>query len=565
MSTVATLDTAPPAPGSTILPAPVASGPEVFNAAEWLVTRHARTTPDKRAITALDLDGSVRTLTYGELEDAVRRFAAALIASGVRPEERLMLCMGDTPELLTAFLAGLRIGAVPVPVSTMLKPKDIALMARRRRARMLVVSEEFAGLAPAVGGLSDLADVVVVTSGPLPEVADTRVRDWASFVTSGTDFAEQAATPYPTVADSPAFWLYTSGTTGTPKGAMHRHGSLRDTAETYARDVLAIGPDDVTFSVAKFFFAYGLGNTLTFPFSVGASTVLDRSRPSPAGTLRVLKEQRPTLFFGGPTYYAALLNAGLPADAFAGVRACVSAGEAFPAALFDRFTGTFGVEMLDGIGATEMLHIFISGRPGRTRAGTTGEIVAGYEARILDDEGQPVPDGTPGNLYVKGSSAATGYWSRTEVTRRVFQGEWVRTGDTYVRSADGYYSSLGRTDDIIKAGGIWVSPTEVEERLRAHPDVNQVVVVSVPDDEGLDKPVACVVLSAGAGVVADDLVTWCRDGLAAFKRPRHILVFDELPTTATGKLQRFRIRELAVERLGGAAAPDLTPITGGPA
>jgi acyl-coenzyme A synthetase/AMP-(fatty) acid ligase len=290
--------------------------------------------------------------------------------------------------------------------------------------------------------------------------------------------------------------------------------------------------------------------------------VLDRSRPSPAGTLRVLRDHRPTLFFAGPTYYAALLAADLPADAFAGVRACVSAGEAFPAGLFERFTRTFGVEMLDGIGSTEMLHIFISGRPGRTRPGATGEVVAGYEAKILDDDGRPVADGTPGNLWVKGSSAATGYWSRTAITRRVFQGEWLRTGDTYVRSPDGYYTSLGRTDDIIKAGGIWVSPTEVEQRLTAHPDVSQVVVVSVPDAEGLDKPVACVVLAPGAGTSPDDLIAFCRDGLAAFKRPRNILVFDELPTTATGKLQRFRIRDLALERLGGSAKPDLRPTTG---
>ncbi|TFV77677.1 benzoate-CoA ligase family protein [Blastococcus sp. CT_GayMR19] len=540
----------------------------MFNAAEWLVTRHAVATPERRAITAIGLDGSVRTLSYGQLEEEIRRFAAGLIASGVRPEERLILCMGDAPELLTAFLAGLRIGAVPVPVSTMLKPKDIAVLARDSRARLVALSSEFGELAPAVGGLPGLADVVLLTDGSgsaLPEVEGTRVRDWDSFVTAGADFVEQTAAPYPTVADSPAFWLYTSGTTGTPKGAMHRHGSLRDTAETYARDVLAIGPDDVTFSVAKFFFAYGLGNTLTFPFSVGASTVLDRSRPSPAGTLRVLRDFRPTLFFGGPTYFAALLAAGLPQDAFASVRACVSAGEAFPAALFERFTSTFGVEMLDGIGSTEMLHIFISGRPGRTRAGATGEIVAGYEAKIVDDDGNPVPDGTPGNLFVRGSSAATGYWCRMETTRLVFQGHWVRTGDTYVRSEDGYYSSLGRTDDIIKAGGIWVSPTEVEERLRQHADVLQVVVVSVPDESGLDKPVACAVLSPGATATVDDLVAFCRDGLAAFKRPRHVLLFDELPTTATGKLQRFRVRELAVERLGGAARPDLTPITGGPA
>jgi benzoate-CoA ligase family protein len=530
----------------------------VFNAAEWLVTRNATAIPDHRAITAIDLDGSTRTMSYAELDDAVRRFAAALVAAGIRPEERLLLCMGDTPELLTAFLAGLRIGAVPVPVSTMLTPKDIAVLATDSRARLVALSSEFAGLGTAVAGSRDLTDVVVLTTEGLPEVPGVRVRTWDTFTAAGADFLEQVAAPYPTVADSPAFWLYTSGTTGTPKGAMHRHGSLRDTAETYARDVLAIGPDDVTFSVAKFFFAYGLGNTLTFPFSVGASTVLDRSRPSPGGTLRVLREQRPTLFFAGPTYYAALLSAGLPADAFASVRACVSAGEAFPAPLYERFTRTFDTEMLDGIGSTEMLHIFISGRPGRTRPGSTGEIVAGYEARILDDDGRPVPDGTPGNLWVRGSSAATGYWSRMEVTRRVFQGEWNRTGDTYVRSGDGFYTSLGRTDDIIKAGGMWVSPTEVEERLRAHDDVAQVVVVAVPDETGLDKPVACVVLTPGAATGPAELVAWCRDGLAAFKRPRHIVVFDELPTTATGKLQRFRIREQAIERLGGAAKADLT-------
>jgi benzoate-CoA ligase family protein len=554
---VATLDTAPPVPPP---PAPPA-GPDLFNAAEWLVTRHARLTPERRAITAIDLDGGVRTLDYGGLDQEVTRFAAALLSSGVRPEERLLLCMGDTPELLIAFLAGMRIGAVPVPVSTMLTPKDIAVLARDSRARVLVISAEFAGLAPAVGGLTGLADVVVLAdrAQPLPEVAGPRVREWSTFLaeTTAAD-QERAVIPFPTIADSPAFWLYTSGTTGTPKGAMHRHGSLRDTAETYAADVLAIGPDDVTFSVAKFFFAYGLGNTLTFPFSVGASTVLDRRRPSPAGTSEVLRDHRPTLFFGGPTYYAAVLAADLPPDTFAGVRACVSAGEAFPAALYDRFTETFGVEMLDGIGSTEMLHIFISNRPGRARPGSTGEVVRGYEAKIVDDDGRPVPDGTPGHLYVRGSSAATGYWCRTEVTRRVFQGSWVRTGDTYLRDAEGYYRSLGRTDDIIKAGGIWVSPTEVEERLRQHPDVAQVVVVSLPDADDLDKPVACVVLSPGSGTRPADLVAFCRDGLAAFKRPRYVLVFDALPQTATGKLQRFRIRELALARLTTPASPGAT-------
>ncbi len=531
-----------------------AAGPDLFNAADWLVSRNARTTPDARAITAIDLDGTVSTLTYQQLEDAVLDLAAAFLASGVRPEERLLLCMGDTPQLLTAFLAGLRIGAVPVPISTMLKPKDIAVLARDSRARLLATSAEFLELAPAVGGLPGMADVIVLTDGELPAVQGTRVSRWEDFVAAGAAHREAAATPYPTVADSPAFWLYTSGTTGTPKGAMHRHGSLRDTAETYGVDVLAVRPDDVTFSVAKFFFAYGLGNTLTFPFAVGASTILDRSRPSPAGTARILAAHRPTLFFGGPTYYAALMGAQLPRDSFASVRACVSAGEAFPAALYERFTTRFDVEMLDGIGSTEMLHIFISNRPGRARAGTTGELVAGYDAKIEDDDGATVPDGTPGHLYVRGSSAATGYWQRTEVSRRVFQGPWVRTGDTYVRDIDGYFSSLGRTDDIIKAGGIWVSPTEVETRLREHPDVSTVVVVSIPDADGLDKPVACVVLDPASATTPADLVAFCRDGLAAFKRPRHVLTFAELPMTGTGKLQRFRIRELALARLTAEAS-----------
>ncbi|MFI5953052.1 benzoate-CoA ligase family protein [Cryptosporangium sp. NPDC051539] len=517
-----------------------------FNAAEWLVGRHA---PGRRAITAIDLDGSVREVTYGALAASVREFAGALRSAGLRPEERLLLCMGDCPELVTAFLAGLRLGAVPVPVSTMLTSKDLRTLAEDSRARIVVLSSEFASLAPVLSGLPDLDHVVVLAGDAgLPGVLGVPVWPWESFLASGG-----TADVYPTTEESPAFWLYTSGTTGTPKAAMHRHGSLKDTAETYAKDVLAIGPDDVCFSVAKFFFAYGLGNSMTFPFSVGASVVLDRSRPSPKGTLRVLQEHRPTLFFGGPTYYAALLAAGLPRDAFASVRECVSAGEAFPAPLFSRFCETFDVEMLDGIGSTEMLHIFISGRPGRTRAGATGEIVDGYRAKIVDDDGAVVPDGTPGHLYVRGSSAATGYWSRTEVTRRVFQGSWVRTGDTYVRSADGYYTSLGRTDDIIKAGGIWVSPTEVEERLRAHADVVQVAVVSVPDAAGLDKPVACVVLAEGSSTTSDDLVRFCREGLASFKRPRHVLIFDAMPVTATGKLQRFRVREIAVSRLAPEA------------
>jgi benzoate-CoA ligase family protein len=384
-----------------------------------------------------------------------------------------------------------------------------------------------------------------------------RVRDHAAFLAAASasgagTAAEQPAAP--TLADSPGFWLYTSGTTGTPKGAMHRHAALRATAGTYARDVLGIRPDDVCYSVPKLFFAYGLGNSLTFPLSVGAATILDPAPPSPARVAATLAAYRPTLFFGVPTFYAALLAADLPADTFAGVRACVSAGEPLPAALYRRFTERFGVEVLDGIGSTEALHIFLSNRPGRVRPGTTGEPVAGYRLRLEDDAGAPVTDGEPGNLYVSGDSIATGYWCRTAVTRRVFRGEWLRTGDTYVRDADGYYTCLGRADEILKAGGIWVAPAEVEARLMEHPDVAAAAVVSVPDDDGLDKPVACVVPVGGRGVDEAELIAFCRAGLASYKRPRRVLAVDELPLTATGKLQRFKVRAYALGLLHPAGS-----------
>nr|MDQ2875767.1 benzoate-CoA ligase family protein [Actinomycetota bacterium] len=359
------------------------------------------------------------------------------------------------------------------------------------------------------------------------------------------DLAAAAAAP-PTLPDSPAFWLYTSGTTGTPKAAVHRHGALRSTAETYGAGVLGIAPGDTCYSAAKFFFAYGLGNTLTFPFSVGARAVLDRARATPARLASVLASTQPTLFFAAPTAYAAMLAAGLPADTFASVRLGVSAGEAFPADLYGRFTGRFGIEILDGIGSTEALHIFLSNRPGRVKPGTTGEVVPGYELRIEDPAGDPVPDGEPGSLHVKGDSVADGYWCRSEVTRRVFRGEWLRTGDIYVRDAGGFYTCLGRSDDVLKVSGMWVSPAEVEARLRAHPDVEQAVVVAVPDADGLDKPVACVVARAGTGPADSDLIEWCRAGLSAFKRPRHVLFLAEFPLTATGKVQRFRLREHAI-------------------
>ncbi len=534
---------------------------ELFNAASWLLGRNAAASPDRVAVTAVDLDGTATDVTYGELDELAWQAAAGLVAAGIRAEERILLCMADAPELVALFLGGLYIGAVPVPVSTMATAADLATLAADSRARMLAVSAEFAAAAAdaaAAGGLRDI--VVAGQAGDLgsllgPASARLRVRTLQEFLAAaGPADLAAARGAEPTLADSPGFWLYTSGTTGTPKAAMHRHGSLRTTALTYAADVLGIGPDDVCYSAAKLFFAYGLGNTLTFPFSVGARAVLDRARATPARLASVLGSTRPTLFFAAPTGYAAMLAAGLPADTFASVRLGVSAGEALPADLYQRFTAAFGIEVLDGIGSTEALHIFLSNRPGRVRPGSTGEVVAGYQLRIENPAGQQVPDGEPGSLQVKGDSVATGYWCRSEVSRRVFRGEWLRTGDIYVRDGAGYYTCLGRSDDVMKAAGMWVSPGEVEARLRAHPGVEQAVVVAVPDADGLDKPVACVVAAAGAALGEDELIEFCRRGLASYKRPRRVIFLPEFPLTATGKVQRFRLREHALAELAGPAA-----------
>ena len=371
---------------------------------------------------------------------------------------------------------------------------------------------------------------------------------WADVLAEGQRLGPAA--PYDTWFDSPGFWLYTSGTTGTPKAAMHRHGGIARVCEGYAHQVLGITAADRCYSVAKLFFAYGIGNSLFFPFSAGATAILDPARATPAGAAARLASDQPTLFFAGPAFFAALLAADVPASAFASVRLATSAGEALPAEIYRRFTSRYGVDIIDGLGSTEALHIFISNRPGAVHPGTSGTLVPGYDARIVDDAGEPVPDGQPGRLLVRGDSIASGYWCRTATTRQVFQGEWLRTGDTYSRSADGVYTCLGRTSDLIKAGGIWVSPTEVESRLVQHEAVAECAVVGHRDADGLEEVVACVVPMPGTSVDGDELIAFCRAGLAAFKRPRQVLVLDGLPKTATGKIQRVVVRDIAAGLLG---------------
>lgn len=523
--------------------------PTTFNATDYLLHRQLRDGHGDRTAVVCD----ALSLTYQELADETQRVAAGFRALGVRPEERVMFCMADGVELLTGILGAMYLGAVPVPVSTMVTGAELATVLADSRARVLCVSTEFVEAASiALASAPEVTHVLVDGDTDLPGIP------WATVSSHG-----ELTEPYVTWADSPALWLYTSGTTGKPKGAMHRHGSVRDVAELYGRGVLGVAPGDRTLSVAKLFFAYGLGNSAFFPLSAGATTILERARPTPAVIASRARAENPTLFFGVPTFYSALLNSDIPDDTFSTVRQGISAGEPLPPVLFSRFRERFGVEIVDGLGSTEALHIFLSNRPGSARPGSSGTPVDGYRVELRDETGTPITEaGQPGDLYLSGPSVASGYWCRTETTRAVFQGEWLRTGDTYVRNEDGTYTCLGRSNDMLKAGGIWVSPAEVEERLLEHPDVAEVAVVAGHDTDGLDKPIACVVPVPGRSVDAAALVQWCREGLAAYKRPRAVVRMTELPKTATGKIRRNVLRELVAEELVvRPAMPEETVLT----
>jgi len=532
-----------------------------FNAAAWLVDRQVEQGRGDH-VAVRSAVGVSRT--YADLADDVAALSAGLRGLGLRRDDRVVFVTADDLGMFTGILACFRAGVVAVPVSTMLGGRELGEIVADSGAQVVVVSVDFVG--PVQKALTVSPAVrTVLTDGHLDLVvpAGVEVRELAAVQEAGRDAAEDQRAVAATSDDSWALWLYTSGTTGTPKGAMHRHANIRHVCETYGDQVLGITPDDVGFSVAKLFFAYGIGNSLFFPLSVGATSVLESRRPTTALVGERVRTERPTLFYGVPTFFAALLASDLPDDTFASVRLATSAGEPLPAALLERFRARFGVDIIDGIGSTEELHIFLSNRPGHVRPGTTGQPVPGYDIALRDVTGALVTDGEPGQLYVRGESMALGYWRRTDASRTVFQGEWLSTGDTYVRSADGYYTCLGRSNDLIKAGGIWVSPSEVEARLLQHPGVLEAAVIGVPDPDGLDKPVAAVVLVGGPGdstgtdVTGDELVGWCRDGLAHFKAPRQVVVVDELPKTATGKMQRYKVRQL----FSGTLLTPSTPLT----
>ncbi|HEX4225625.1 MAG TPA: benzoate-CoA ligase family protein [Pseudonocardiaceae bacterium] len=519
--------------------------PETFNATDYLLDRNLRAGNGS----ATAVVAPHRSLSYAELAFEVRKVAGGLRELGVRPEARVLMYMADDIELFVAILATMYLGAVAVPTSTMLTGRELRSLIIDSRAEVVLGSGEFASSArTAVREAPEVRHLVLSghesAGGKAQLPANVRTHNWRKLRGMGGKLDRA----HPTWPDSPALWLYTSGTTGEPKAAMHRHVDIKLVSELYGREVLDITAADRFLSVAKLFFAYGIGNSMFLPMSIGATALLEPGRPSPRGFADRAKADGATLLFGSPSFWGPLLASDAADDSFATVRQGVSAGEALPERMLHGMRERFGVEVLDGIGSTEMLHIFISNRPGAARPGSSGYPVPGYQVEIRDEHGVVVDEeDKPGELYVRGESAAIGYWCRAAVSRQVFVGEWTRTGDTYQRNADGSYTCLGRQSDLLKAGGIWVSPGEVEARLLEHPDVAEVVVVGVPDADDLDKPIACVVARTGHTVDADELINWCREGLAAYKRPRAVVVLNELPRTATGKIRRNVLRGLLRE------------------
>jgi 4-hydroxybenzoate-CoA ligase len=505
-----------------------------YNAVTYLLDRNIEEgRADKLAYT-----DTVSELTYRDLQRQSCRVANLLRRLGVRREERVAMIMLDTVDFPSVFLGAMRAGIVPVPLNTLLTADQYAYVLADCRARVLFISE---ALLPTVkdmlGRMGDLEHVVVAGNNAhgYKKLSDELAGERDTFPTAATH------------PDEPAFWLYSSGSTGMPKGVRHLHANLAATAETYARQVLGIREDDVCLSAAKLFFAYGLGNALTFPMSVGATTVLNPERPTPAVMFALMNKYHPSIFYGVPTLFAAMLN-DESLKAHGGgerLRVCTSAGEALPESVGNAWKARFGVDILDGVGSTELLHIFLSNAPGDIRYGSSGRPVPGYKVRLVNESGSDVPDGEVGELLVDAPSAGEGYWNQRSKSRRTFEGHWTRTGDKYIRDADGRYTFCGRSDDMFKVSGIWVSPFEVESALITHPAVLEAAVVPEADSEGLLKPKAFVVLRAGARTDGLDeaLKEHVKQKIGVWKYPRWIEAVDALPKTATGKIQRFKLRD----------------------
>ncbi|MGP9810266.1 benzoate-CoA ligase family protein [Rhodopseudomonas sp. NSM] len=511
--------------------------PERFNIAAHLLQANAGR-PDKLAF----VDDS-STLTFAQLDDKARRLAAGLRSLGVKREERVFLLMLDGTDWPVAFLGAIYAGIVPVAVNTLLTADDYAYMLEHSRAQAVLVSGALRGTLKAALTKSDHEVHKVIVSHPDAPLEPDEV-EFDAFVGAQAPLEKPAATH----ADDPAFWLYSSGSTGRPKGVVHTQANPYWSSELYGRNTLQLREDDVCFSAAKLFFAYGLGNALTFPLTVGATTLLMPERPTPDAVFRRwlggVAGLKPTVFFGAPTGFAGMLVVpNLPAREQLALRLASSAGEALPAEIGQRFQRHFGIDIVDGIGSTEMLHIFLSNRPDKVRYGTTGWPVPGYGIELRGDSGGPVPDGEPGDLYIHGPSSATMYWGNRAKTQETFQGGWTKSGDKYIRNEDGSYTYAGRTDDMLKVSGIYVSPFEIEATLVQHPSVLEAAVVGIADENGLTKPKAFVVQRPGVTVSEAELKSFIKDRLAPYKYPRSTVFVDELPKTATGKIQRFKLRE----------------------
>jgi benzoate-CoA ligase len=525
-----------------------------FNFAEFI-----RTTNLNRLSKVAYIDDHGQ-LTYSELFDQMARLGSALIASGVRREERILLLMQDCNEWPISFLGAMSAGIVPVAVNTLLTAEDYAYMLENSRSQTVLVSDNLIGtLSKAIeiikkdaahkSPVSEIKSIIVPSGNPQtlkafqdnhPEIL---VLDFSNFIESASpiEFAN-------TAPDDPGFWLYSSGSTGKPKGAVHTHANPYWTAQLYSGPILEIQEDDICFSAAKLFFAYGLGNGLSFPLSVGATTILMAERATPDAVFKRFVELKPTIFFGAPTGYNGMLaSQDLPPKNQVALRMCSSAGEALPREIGERWTKHFDCEIIDGLGSTEMLHIFLSNRPGDVKYGTSGKPVDGYELEIRGEDGLVVGDGEIGDLYVKGPSAATMYWNNREKSRETFQGAWTKSGDKYIRDKDGYYTYSGRNDDMLKISGIYVSPFEVEGTLIQHPAVLESAVIGVLDEAGLVKTKAFVVLKKDSQVSKEELQAFVKERLAPYKYPRIIDFVTELPKTATGKIQRFKLREQEIK------------------
>jgi benzoate-CoA ligase len=508
--------------------------PERFNAAAYFLDRHVA--EGRGARVAFRFEG--RGVTYGEVALRANRLGHALLARGVQMEQRVLLVLPDRPEFAEAFWGAMKIGAVPVPVSDALPAEELAFLLQDSRARAVITSETAAGAVAGIRSRCPALESVIALGGR---------RRGALEYERLLEKASPELAPADTSRDDVALWLYTSGSTGRPKAAVHLHHDLVHSAERVGRETFGIGPEDLLLSVSKLHFAFGLGNSLYFPALVGAAAVLVAERPDPARVFELIQAERPTMLFAVATMYRRLLQVEDAERRFdlSSLRRCVSSGEPLPAGIFHAWKSRFGHELLDVVGSTEALHDYLANRPGEARPGSSGRVIPGYEARLVDDEGRPVAPGLVGQLLVKGDSTAAGYWNRHEQTKATMQGEWLRTGDMFYQDTDGYFYFCGRVDDMLKVGGMWVSPAEIEACLGEHPAVLEAAVVGRGDADGLTKPHAfCVLRDAAAGTdaLAAELRELVRRRLAGYKAPRWVDFPAELPKTATGKIQRFALR-----------------------